>query len=295
MPLNIKAWMQSMKESILLRERQYKYHPDSNFEQWKSYTLSRAKEVILDTPYWEQDDSYNRKCPVKYGRHCYTGCAVTATAIVIGYHQWPDKGNGTLPKYTSKTNEFILGPITLGEAYNWKNMPKINGNIMDTNNAEQADAISPLMFHLGVMARADYSTTGTTAFLEAYYKCLVEIKQPVKPGYRLRLVYRANGSDVTKPITCDASIGEWEIILMEGKPEKEQPLDQSTSIEYDVKSGHIVIGTLPGAKVSLKEKATATDHSTALKQNGNTFIIDSQLLGRGTYLLLLEKGSEKRK
>ena len=38
---------------------------------------------------WNQDAPYNDQCPMKGGRHCYTGCMATAMAQVLAYHQYP--------------------------------------------------------------------------------------------------------------------------------------------------------------------------------------------------------------
>ncbi|MDO4210329.1 MAG: C10 family peptidase [Bacteroidales bacterium] len=38
---------------------------------------------------WGQDAPYYDQCPMKGGRHCYTGCMATAMAQVLAYHQYP--------------------------------------------------------------------------------------------------------------------------------------------------------------------------------------------------------------
>ena len=491
MPDNIKVWMNALAEGV--KQKEWSSMTESDGASKWERTLDVGREVDLDTPNWDQDSPYNLKCPVLYGRHCYTGCTMTATAIVLGYHRWPDRGRGVLPKYVTGENGFRLGPIELGEEYKWNKMPFIDNNLLDEADQEQAEAISTIMFHLGVMARADYSLRGTTAFLErmaeglpvymrynpklkflerehfsdevwskmlrdeidgkrpviyegygdggghafvidgynnagyfnvnwgwggynngfylldqmlpgyqgaggnvsgsynlsqggifgleprldseveidnlqfipsksfasglevdglelpakkgdkfwvdagvvrnmgtndvngtlklamtdaegnvvegyleeevremapnqtvlvTYYKLLVEIQREVKPGYRLRLLFKAKGSEEWKPVTCDKSVGQWEVVLCEGESQKGDSIDEATSLSYDRQSGIVAIVTLEGVKGYLKELVSGKDCSSVISYNGDVLTIKSKQLKRGAYVLSLRKGTD---
>ena len=495
MPDNVEAWMNALGESVSQKGEETKSRATERSQEWNN-TLKQGKVIDLNTPNWDQDSPYNLKCPVIYGTNCYTGCAITATAIVMGFHQWPDKGVGTLPKYTTYENGFRLGPITLGEEYHWDKMPDINNNYLDTTDKEQADAVSTIMYHIGVMAHADYSIVGTGARLhtiaeelphymkyhprlklkerqnysneewsqmlrdeidarrpviyEGYdktsghafvidgydeagyfnvnwgwggrynaffllddmapgmqgigangsgtynlgqagifgleprkdteveidrleyiasqsfanglvvsglelpaqkgdyilpeaglvrnmgtntvngtlklamtdhkgniietfgndrtetdwrpadnrigteYRSTYEITQEVKPGYRIRLLFKSTGSNEWKPVKCDPSVGQWEVILDNRLPQEESPIEESTELQYDVNTGLVTIQTLEGVKVTLIERGSNKDCSTALSHDKNKFIIKSRLLNRTGYILILEKGTDRK-
>ena len=71
-------------------------------------------------------------------------------------------------------------------------MPYINRNIVNEDNKEQADDISTLMLHVGVMARAYYSLIGTTAFLETMAN---ELPLHMKYNPKAKFLSRDNYSD----------------------------------------------------------------------------------------------------
>lgn len=47
--------------------------------------------VLLETANWGQGYPYNAKCPIIDGVQAPTGCVATAMAIVMKYHNWPEK------------------------------------------------------------------------------------------------------------------------------------------------------------------------------------------------------------
>lgn len=55
---------------------------------------STEEGKLLETANWGQGYPYNAQCPVIDGQRCVTGCVATAMAIVMKYHNWPDKGRG---------------------------------------------------------------------------------------------------------------------------------------------------------------------------------------------------------
>ena len=164
MPKNLQTWMKGLRQTVKSIEHQGVIPSQKVVDAW-SHIQAKGEEKDLQTPDWDQGEPYNLKCPAAYGKNCYTGCAITAMAIVMGYHQWPDVGMGTLPAYTTTSYRTRIEPVALGEKYLWNKMPYINGNSLDDSDQAQRDAISTLMFHVGVMGRADFTLYATAASL----------------------------------------------------------------------------------------------------------------------------------
>ena len=122
-----------------------------------------ADETKYETAVWGQDDPFNRFCPEFDGVISATGCVATATAIIMRYHEWPEAGHGELPSYTylnDANKERTVYGITLGNVYDWENMPlKIDFETTD----EQKDQIARLIADVGIMVQSSYYPEGTGA------------------------------------------------------------------------------------------------------------------------------------
>ncbi|MCQ2173843.1 MAG: C10 family peptidase [Bacteroidales bacterium] len=158
---NFLSWMQ-MWERIIDSNRRLRTKADSKVSQaWMDVTApakmtSGPAEMLLETALWNQGSPYNLKCPSDGGGRCYTGCTATALAIIMRYHKWPDAGVGTLPGYI--TGEIEIPDVVLGERYDWDNMPLTYDG---TATEDQKNAVATLMYHLGVMMKSSYSSSGT--------------------------------------------------------------------------------------------------------------------------------------
>ena len=192
MPDNLKGWMNFVDTEIAgVRERQTEASAEVK-RAWEN--LGYAEVVVrLVTPWWNQDKPYNTKCPGYPGWgdwRAYTGCTMTATAIVMGYHQWPDQPVGELKGYqTGGLGVWVEGVDLNDHPYRWDKMPEINDNVLpnDQNSAEykvQEDAISTLMRDLGVMLRANYDFGGTTAMPD-----MVAARLPRNMKYNENIIY----------------------------------------------------------------------------------------------------------
>lgn len=159
LPVNVEGWLESLKKQVN-DGRKYGVvsHPDSR-------SLSRAGDVVvkLETAQWNQTAPYNQMLPIVGDRKAYTGCVITAAAIVMRYHKWPEKGVGTVPGYTTQTLKIERPAIKLGHTYEWDKMPlvyKYNGY-----TEEQGKQVARLMLDLGTMLGADYGLSGTLAYV----------------------------------------------------------------------------------------------------------------------------------
>ena len=139
----------------------------AEWDQYLSGTKASGQEVLLETAHWGQGSPYNDMCPLDQGEHSVTGCANTATAIIMRYHKWPEKGQGTLPDYEN----YVRGSIVsfhghdLGHSYDWDSMPTTDMSFDNSLNEHQKKQVAQLMYDVGTMNRAAYSKSATVAGL----------------------------------------------------------------------------------------------------------------------------------
>lgn len=157
LPVNVKGWLESLKKQVN-DGRKYGVvsHPDSR-------SLSRSGDVVvkLETAQWNQTAPYNQMLPIVGDRKAYTGCVITAAAIVMRYHKWPEKGVGTVPGYTTQTLKIERPAIKLGHTYEWDKMPLVYK--YNEYTEEQGKQVARLMLDLGTMLGADYRLSVTLA------------------------------------------------------------------------------------------------------------------------------------
>ncbi len=63
---------------------------------WSSSSAKVGEDIILETAAWGQQAPYNLLCPItNEHKTTLTGCTATAMAIVMKYHNFPERGVGT--------------------------------------------------------------------------------------------------------------------------------------------------------------------------------------------------------
>lgn len=159
LPVNVEGWLESLKKQVN-DGRKYGVVslPDSR-------SLSRAGDVVvkLETAQWNQWEPYNNLLSTIDGQLPPTGCVITAAAIVMRYHKWPEKGVGTVPGYTTQTLKIERPAIKLGHTYEWDKMPLVYK--YNEYTEEQGKQVARLMLDLGTMLGADYGLSGTSAYV----------------------------------------------------------------------------------------------------------------------------------
>lgn len=160
MPENLRGWL-DMWADIVESERLRGAAPYP-----QAAPTSGGTSKLLETALWDQGDPFNRHCVEMEGKRCVTGCTITATAALMRYHQWPERGHGVVPSYVCsyKGKEYTIPSVELGHAYDWANMPLTNDEDGSWTD-QQAEEVSILMSELGVMFEAEYSPEGTGASL----------------------------------------------------------------------------------------------------------------------------------
>ncbi len=108
--------------------------------------------------HWEQEWPFNVKCP----DNSLTGCVATSFAQVMVYYKWPDRGEGT-HTYTYETE---YGEQTLSVEYG-NDVYQYDLMIDDWPASPISyDAISTLVYHVGVASDMKYGQEESSATLE---------------------------------------------------------------------------------------------------------------------------------
>lgn len=114
---------------------------------------------------WNQNSPYNDLCPLlppANTTRAATGCAATAMAQVLKYHEWPVTGTGS-NSYTTHTLGISMSVDFSATTYDWANMT----DTYTTSSLQiQKDAVATLMLHCGVAADMDYNTESATNTLK---------------------------------------------------------------------------------------------------------------------------------
>lgn len=120
-------------------------------------TQATGKSVapLLGSILWDQGDPYNRQCPVMSdGGKSVVGCVATAMAQIMGYHQWPEKGTGTIPGYTTRSQGLVIDEENIENTYyDWDHMTPI---YTSESTDEERNAVATLMYHCGISVGMDY-------------------------------------------------------------------------------------------------------------------------------------------
>lgn len=181
-PANLRAWLGGYSRELQKASQQRIAQNGEVKNLWRTagYRTKSAEGKYLETPAYDQENPYNLKCPnVKESEithQALTGCVATAMAEVIRYHQWPEKGTGTIGgySYTSDYKQTIKVPSfdIDSHSYNYTLMPF---SYSGSETTAQNDAIAQLMYDCGVMVEASYNyKNGTGAFSENIVSALSE-------------------------------------------------------------------------------------------------------------------------
>lgn len=171
--------------------------------------LSDSPSVVVEplvTTKWNQDAPFNNFAPEytddnNNTQRCATGCAATAMAQIMKFHNWPEQGVG---HYSYEHQSFGTISSNFSEhVYDWTNM------IDRYNNGEysnmQADAVALLMKDCGVSFNMNYGPV-SGASIYSYYPAFKNYFR-----YSSRTVNRSGceTAEFTKIITDE---------LQEGRP-----------------------------------------------------------------------------
>ena len=167
----MKAWLGGYTEAL----SDLAMTPDSLLAQLQSGPLMKAahddadlapevKPLLGDIRY-AQTFPYNAQCP----RKSPTGCVATGTAQIMRFYEYPKKPSGKTHSYDNE-GETVSGSFTT--TYDWANM--LDTYSKTGGNEQQNNAISQLMFDVGVACNMEYSPSGSSASRIDMAQALVE-------------------------------------------------------------------------------------------------------------------------
>lgn len=222
LPANLKAWLEYMRDEVNKARRSGAKAESAVTRAWSQVEVG-TPVVELETAKWNQMEPYNLLCPIVGGESTYTGCTATAVAIVMRYHQWPEKGVGTLPGYKISRGE-VLPELPLGHTYDWKNMP-LEYSYLGYSQVE-ANAVAVLMRDCGWMIFSDYGPIGSVGTMASSYDIPSGLKTYMGYDKKARIISR-NGY----------STFEWNA-LMKGELDNSRPIIYAG---FSVRSGHAFV------------------------------------------------------
>ncbi|MDD2953503.1 MAG: C10 family peptidase [Parabacteroides sp.] len=143
--------------------------PDIQAE-WSRYLggtnrAASAPKVLLETAKWNQQKPYNGMTPLNLDEHAPTGCVATAQAIIMRYHQYPERAIGGVSSYRDI-------PITY-DKYDWANMPLTYPE--DGYGDARDNAVAKLMWHCGANVKMDYGLLESGAVMKRAAKSYAEV------------------------------------------------------------------------------------------------------------------------
>lgn len=124
-------------------------------------------ESLLRTR-WGQEFPFNYFCPLEIGlKKTLAGCVAIATAQIMKYYKWPERGEGYHEYYCSNLKKWISADFR--DKYEWSYMRNTKGG-MDT--PEEILAVAELCFETGVAVNMEYSSEGSGAYIKDVEKAL---------------------------------------------------------------------------------------------------------------------------
>ncbi|MHC4494946.1 MAG: C10 family peptidase [Planctomycetota bacterium] len=116
---------------------------------------------------WGQANHYNEYCPLapdasdECDGRVPVGCVATAFAQVMKYHEWPYRGTGSMTHEDTKGSITNTHTASFSDPYEWWNMQN-EYYVWGIEPEEAANAVSELMYELGVAAKMDYESELST-------------------------------------------------------------------------------------------------------------------------------------
>ena len=163
MPDNLKWWMEGLARAVEEVRTSGAEASDAARAAWRSLTGdsddTEYEQKVLETAKWNQRWPYNEMCPIVAGENtrAYTGCVATATAIVMRYNRWPEKGKGLIGGYVTETFQTYIPSFYLdNHVYDWDKMPLTDGEKAGWAD-DQIREVSQLIYDCGVSVNMDYT------------------------------------------------------------------------------------------------------------------------------------------
>ncbi len=176
-PSNMRAWLQGYADEIAWLQAQttqatvfkspLRVVTRQNVAPLLSTTWNQSAPYNNQTPYYKEADgtfSYSATSRSGY-THCATGCAATALAQVMNYHEWPQSATSAIPSYTWASPDIQLNELP-ATTFDWNNMlDSYNSSYSDA----QRDTIAKLMQYCGWALEMNYGKESGASLYDAVY------------------------------------------------------------------------------------------------------------------------------
>ncbi len=168
-PENLASWLNDYAKYVD-NVRQYKALPEKKY----NHIYEPVVSPLLGKIAWEQSAPFNAKCPYDETAeaHCATGCTATAISQIMKYWEWPLNGSGN---HSYTTNYGVLS-ADFSKTYRWDLIKETYNTYWDAQfnliqdwTPEEEDAVSQLLYDVGVSCETDYSPSesgGNTIILK---------------------------------------------------------------------------------------------------------------------------------
>ena len=186
---NVRQWLDIYEREISYLQEHHVQASAASRAAWQRASRSEDKLVkYLKTAQWGQNEPYNSQSFRPDGANTPTGCTITALAIMMSYHQWPDRAVGTLEPYSYKWKDktFTVPGIELGHAYHWEDMKD------KYTTFEPADNVATLMRDMGVMLHSTYTFGSTFTGLN---EICAKFAKHMKYDFSSKMLYKGSYSD----------------------------------------------------------------------------------------------------
>ncbi len=162
MPINLQSWLSFYNQEISSVTRMARKTTENNNHKDNSGAIKVDIPDLLSSK-WGQGSPFNFATPTTpEDGHCPTGCSATAIAQIMNYWKYPQSGFGVISYSDAEGHE--LSADFENTTYDWNNMPDTCGN----NTPQiQIDAVSTLMYHVGVSVYTQYSMCSGTTFVHS--------------------------------------------------------------------------------------------------------------------------------
>lgn len=165
LPDNLKWWLSQYANEIDTAIIMASHMPTSA----KMIRRAPASNTLQDIPdlittKWNQESPYNNVIPLigEDTLHCPTGCVPTALAQIMNYWKYPTQGIGSKSytlNYPDINQSMTYTADFANTTYDWSNM--LDQYVEGQYTTAQANAVSTLMYHIGVALQVSYIWCGT--------------------------------------------------------------------------------------------------------------------------------------
>ena len=205
-PENVRVWLNDYEKQIAwLRTQNIKSGNDLE-QKWRQLLEDRGRDVTvvvepLITTTWSQMAYYNAACPydasapTSCNGHVPAGCVSVAVGQILKHYRWPSIVYAT-HAYTHPTYGTLTADFS-SICYQYYSMPDA---LSSSSTPAEVDAVSTLLYHIGVALETDYGPNTSSAYLYASdtnipsaYKLLKYLFGYPDVNYQLKSNYSNDG------------------------------------------------------------------------------------------------------